>query len=173
MPFPSKKLKVHPNPWVYIDHLGRPAGRLPFDGFEHSQSPGSVGASITDVKQIQSAMVMRVAGRDLEVNPAQHDTRITYSKDAVEIPNTAYYRDALRRLDLVSADKETAQEAGLKFEDPAKVLAKYKDEAIERFNAETAEDAYARFGAVEPLYTASAQATVQAPAKVEPAKGDK
>src|SRR6478752_10448461 len=152
MPFLNKKLRVYPNPWTYIDHLGRPAGRLPFDGFEHSQSPGSVGASITDVTQVQSAMVMRVAGRDLEVNPAQHDHRITYAAGYVEIPNTAFYRDALKRLDLVAADKETASEAGIKFEDPKKVLDSYKAEAIAKFNAETAEDAYARFGAVEPNY---------------------
>jgi hypothetical protein len=170
MPFPTKKLKVHPNPWCYIDHLGRPAGRLPFDSFEHSQSPGAVGATITDVKQIQSAMVMRVAGRDLEVNPAQHDTRITYSKDAVEIPNTAYYRDALRRLDLVAADSATAQEVGMKYEDPNKVLSRLKDEAVTRFDAETAEDAYARFGSVDPIYTPS---SAPAPSKVDAVKGDK
>jgi hypothetical protein len=170
MPFPSKKLRVFPNPYTYIDHLGRPAGRLPFDGFEHSPSPGSVGAAITDVIKIQSAMMMRVAGQDLEISPAQHDTRITYSKEAVEIPKTHYYVDAIKRLDLVAADSGTAQEAGVKFEDPAKVLAAYKAEAVARFNAETAEDAYARFGSVEPLYF---QTAVQAPAKVESAKGDK
>jgi|SRR6478735_6135492 len=173
MPFPTKKLRVYPNPFTYIDHFGRPAGRLPFDGYEHSQTPGAVGASITDVVLTQSAMFMRVAGRDLEVNPPQHDHRITYSKDAVEIPNTAYYRDALKRLDLVAADKDTALEAGIKFEDPSKVLAAYKAEAVAKFNAETAEDAYARFGSVEPLYTPSNQPTVQAPAKNESSKGDK
>lgn len=173
MPFPNKKLKVHPNPWVFIDHLGRPAGRLPFDGYEHSQSPGAVGATITDVKLVQSAMIMRVAGRDLEVNPAQHDHRITYSKEAVEIPNTAYYRDAIKRFDLVAADSATAQEAGVKFEDPSSVLSKLKLEAVARFNAETAEDAYSRFGAVEPIYVSSVQGSVQALAKAEAVKGDK
>ncbi len=171
MPFPTKKLKVHPNPWTYIDHLGRPAGRLPFDGFEHSQSPGAVGASITDVVQLQSAMVMRVAGRDLEVNPAQHDHRITYSKEAVEIPNTAYYRDAIKRLDLIAADSATAKECGLKFEDPTKVLAKCKEEAVAKFNAEAAEDAYSRFDSVEPLYTQPVQSG--SIPKVEAVKGDK
>jgi len=173
MPFPSKKIRVFPNPYTYIDHLGRPAGRLPFDGFEHSPSPGFVGASITNVVKIQSAMTMRVAGVDMEVNPAQHDIRITYSGEAVEIPPTKYYLDAIRRLDLVAADKETAQLAGIKFEDPTKVMAAYRAEAVGRFDAETAEDAYSRFGSVEPLYFPTTQPIVPAPAKVEPVKADK
>ncbi len=173
MPFPAKKIRVFPNPYTYIDHLGRPAGRLPFDGFEHSPSPGSVGASITDVVKVQSAVNMRVAGVDMEVNPAQHDTRITYSKDPVEIPKTHYYLDAIRRRDLIAADKETAAEAGVKFEDPSVALSRYRSEAIARFDAETAEDAYSRFGSVEPLYFHTTQPTVQAPAKVEPVKADK
>lgn len=173
MPFPNNKLKVHPNPWVYIDHEGRPAGRLPFDVFEHSPSPGAVGATITDVKLLQSAMTMRVAGLNLEVNPAQYDHRITYSKESVEIPNTAYYRDAIKRADLVAADEATAQVAGIKFEEPSKVLSKLKDAAVSRFNAETAEDAYSRFGSVEPIYISSAQPTVQAPVKSDAVKGDK
>lgn len=171
MPFPTTKLKVLPNPWTYIDHNGQPAGRLPFDGYEHSPGPGAVGASITDVKLVQKAMVMRVAGADLEVNPAQHDHRITYSKDPVSIPNTKYYIDALRRGDLVAADKETALIAGLKFEDPTKVLAVLKAAAVKAFDAETAENAYARFGSVEPLYTESEVSTTPAPAaQAAPAK---
>jgi len=174
MPFPSKKIRVFPNPYTYIDHLGRPAGRLPFDGFEHTQSAGFVGAVISNVVKVQPAMVMRVAGVDMEVNPAQHDIRITYSADPVEIPKTHYYLDAIRRKDLIAADQETAQLAGIKFEDPKKVLSSCRSEAIKRFDAETDEDAYSRFGSVEPLYFPST-ATVQAPVpeKVEPAKADK
>lgn len=172
MPFPSKKIRVFPNPYTYIDHLGRPAGRLPFDGFEHSPNPGFVGAAISNVVKIQSAMTARVAGVEMEVNPAQHDMRITYSADAVEIPKTHYYLDAIRRLDLIPADKETAQEAGVKFEDPKKTLNDFRSEAIKRFDAETAEDAYSRFGSIEPLYSPSAQ-PFSAPVKVESVKADK
>ena len=172
MPFPSNKIRVYPNPYVYIDHLGRPAGRLPFDGFEHSPSAGFVGASVTDIVKVKSAMTMRVAGIEMEVKPAQHDMRITYSADPVEIPKTHYYLDAIRRQDLIAADQETARLAGVKFEDPKKVLATYRSEAISRFDAETDVDAYSRFGSVEPLYFPST-ATVQAPAKVESVKADK
>jgi len=171
MPFPSNKVRVYPNPYTYIDHLGRPAGRLPFDVFEHSPNPGFVGASITDVVSIKAAMTMRVAGVDMEVNPAQHDMRITYSADPVEIPKTHYYIDAIRRQDLIAADPETAQLAGIKFEDPKSVLSSCRSEAISRFDAETDEDAYSRFGSVEPLYFPST-VTISAPVKVESAKDD-
>lgn len=164
MPFPNKQLRVFPNPWLYIDHLGRPAGRLPFDGYEHSPSFGAIGATLTDVKLMVPANIMRVAGTDMEVTQAAHDHRITYSKDAVSIPNTAYYRDALKRYDLVAADKETAKEAGLKFEEPYIVLNRLKVEAVKKFNAETDEDAYSRFGSVEPFF--DSPVTNQAPAPV-------
>lgn len=171
MPFPNSKLRVFPNPWVFVDHLGRPAGRLPFDAYEGSPSFGFVGATLTDVKLIAKEMVFRVAGQDIPVNPAQHDHRITYSKEPVEIQNTAYYRDAVKRLDLIAADSETASTCGLLFVDPSRVLAKQKAEAIAKFDAETAEDAWKRFGAVEPIYTSSVPETVQsAPVKVEAAK---
>lgn len=153
MPFPTKKLRVFPNPWAYIDHLGRPAGRLPPDGYEDSPSAGPVGAALTDVKEIQKPMIMRVAGQDMTVNLPQHDTRITYSRDAVEIPNTPYYRYSVKSLDLVAADSDTAAVCGVKFEDPTKVIAGLKAKAIAYFNAETGEDAYNKFGSVDPLYT--------------------
>jgi len=172
MPFPSKKLRVHPNPYTYIDHLGRPAGRLPFDGFEHSPTPGYVGATITNVVQVQSPLRMRVAGVEMEVNPAQHDIRITYESDPVEIPRTHYYIDAIRRGDLIAADKETAIEAGVSFEDPVKKLAKIKEEAVTKFDAETAENAYERFGSVEPLYITPTK-PIQTSAKPESVKADK
>lgn len=180
MPFPTKKLKVFPNPWVYIDHNGRPAGRLPPDPYEDSPSARSIGATMTDVVEVQKPMVMRVAGMDLEVNPAQHEHRITYSREAVEIPNTPYYRNAIKCLDLIAADAETAAVSGVKFEDPTVVLARVKAAAIKAFDAETGQDAHKKFGSVEPLFTDPLKPvvtqTVQAPAPVaapEPVKADK
>ena len=177
MPLPSKKLRVFPNPWVYIDHLGRPAGRLPFDAFEHSQSPGAVGAEICDVKLVAAATVMRVAGRALEVQFPQHDTRIKYTRDPVSIPASNYYRDAVKRGDLVAADQETAALCGVTFTDPAKALANAKAEAVAKFNAETGEDAYAAFGSVDPIFdTPSPLLSAPVAPTTEPAqaaKGDK
>jgi hypothetical protein len=152
MPFPTAKLKVLPNPWTYIDHAGQPAGRLPPDPYEDSPSAGPVGARMTDVKEIQKAQMMRVAGVDMEVGSAQHTHRFVYAKDPVSIPNTPYYRNAVKCGDLIAADSKTAALCGLKFEDPKSVLAKAKAAAIAKFDAETDEDAYKQFGSVEPLY---------------------
>lgn len=176
MPLPTKKLRVFPNPWTYIDHLGRPAGRLPPDGYEDSPSARAIGAEITDVFETQKAMMMRVAGVDMIVNPPQHDHRITYSKDAVEIPNTPYYRYAVKGLELVAADAETAAVCGVKFEDPTKALARLRDTAIKAFNAETGEDAHKKFGAIEPLYSEARVGnipTVPVAASTSPAVADK
>lgn len=152
MPFPKKTLSVVPNPWLYIDHLGRPAGRVPFDAFEHSASPGFVGAGFASVELVARAMTMRVAGRDLEVNPAQHDHRIAYSRSPVPIPTTNYYKAAIKNGELFAADQETALESGIRFTSPALMLDQAKKEAVERFNAETGDDAYSRFGSVDPIY---------------------
>lgn len=168
MPFPTAKLKVLPNPWQYIDHFGQPAGRLPPDPYEDSPSAGPVGARMTDVKEVQKAQMMRVAGVDMEVGSAQHTHRFVYAKEPVSIPNTPYYRNAVKCGDLVAADSKTASLCGVKFEDPKSVLAKAKAAAIAKFDAETDEDAYKLFGSVEPLYVqddaaASAPAVKTAP----------
>lgn len=174
MPLPSNKLRVYPNPWSYIDHLGRPAGRLPFDGFEHSPSPGAVGARLTDVKLVMAANVMRVANRDLEVQFPQHDHRVTYTAEPVTIPATAYYRDAIRRSDLVPADAETSALAGIQHVDAKIKLAGLRKEAIERFNAETGENAFAVFGSNEPIFEPQQSPTVAANTdSATAAKGDK
>jgi hypothetical protein len=152
MPVPTPKLKVYPNPWVYIDHRGRPAGRLPPDPHEDSPSAGPVGAALTEVVEIKKATQMRVAGVDMETSQAQHDHRFVYSKVPVSIPNTPYYRYAVKCGDLVAADSKTASLCGIKFEDAEKVLAKAKADAVAKFDAETDQDAYKLFGSVEPLY---------------------
>ncbi len=172
MPFPTKKLRVFPNPWTFIDHLGRPAGRLPPDGYEDSPSAGPVGAMLTDVVEVQKTMTMRVAGQDVPVNLPQHDHRVVYSKDSVEIPNTAYYRYAVKSREIVAADAETAAVCGIKFEDPAKLLAYLRSISITQFDAETGEDAYKKFGAVEPLYTKPAASPVSASVPVEAVKAE-
>lgn len=156
MPIPIRTLKVHPNPYVgdTIDHLGRPAGRVKCDYYEHSKT-GFVGAVLTDFVEVSPAIEHKIDGRSFSVVPAQHDHRVAYSRVAVEIPNTAYYRDAIKRGDLFAADVKTFVAAGgaaAQFVDPAKALAAARDAEIARFNAATGDDAHAEMGAFEPLW---------------------
>lgn len=156
MPIPIRQLLVLPNPWVVgcIDHLGRPAGRLPVDFYEHSQTPATfVGCRFAEVKEIAAAQIQKLGKREIEIAPARHDHRIAYSREPVSIPNSAYYRDAIKRGDLIAADERTARVSGLvKFVKPEEALAKAREEAIKHFNDHTAEDAHEEMGACEPLW---------------------
>lgn len=168
MPIPQRQLLVLPNPWVVgcIDHLGRPAGRLPVDYYEHSQVPATfVGCRFAEVKEIEAAKFQRLGKIEVPFEPAHHDHRIIYSKEPVAIPNSAYYRDALKRGDLIAADARTAAAAGLsKFVKPEEALRAARAEAIGHFNASTGDNAHAEMGAFEPLWEGELPAAAPTPA---------
>jgi hypothetical protein len=180
MPLPARLLRVLPNPWKGIDHLGRPAAALPFDAFEHSPSPGFVGAAMLE-KEIAPAQRFKVGTQSFATSPAQVERRLVYDidpKNPVVIPNTAYYRQHIASGDLIPADAATAALAGItKFDGAEKMLARARAEAIERFNAETGPDAWKEFGSNEPTkrgeserVTASETTPAATPARKE--KGD-
>jgi len=173
-----RTLRVHPNPYILgtVDHLGRPAGRVRCDYYEHAKT-GFVGAQLTDFVEVQPAVEQRMGGRTFVHSQARHDHRVTYSKVAVEIPNTAYYRDAIKRGDLFAADKKTWVACGgaaASFVEPKEALAKAKAEAIEHFDAATGEDAHKEMGAFEPIWIGDeAPAAPAAAAKQKPADASK
>jgi hypothetical protein len=161
MPVPVPRLRVHPNPFVgsdhdgsSIDHLGRPAGRVNCDYYEHSKT-GFVGAKLTDVVETHPAQSFKVGKKSFDAAPARHDHRVSYSRVSVEIPNTAYYRAAVKSGALFAADKKTWIACGgsaVTFVEPANALMKARAAAIELFNAATGEGAHQEMGSNEPLW---------------------
>lgn len=165
MPIPVSRLRVHPNPYVgsdhdgsSIDHLGRPAGRVPYDPYEDSpRMPPDigVGAKFANIRETHAAKSMRFGKRSVEHQAARFDHRIAYSKVAVELPNTGYYRDAVKSGHLFAADKKTWVASGgaaKDFVEPTVALAKAKADAIKHFDNATGEDAHKEMGAHEPLW---------------------
>jgi len=173
MPVPVTRLRVFPNPYIKetIDHLGRPAGRVKCDHYEHSKT-GLVGAKFAEVVETHPAQSYKVGKLNYTTAPARHDHRIAYSRVAVEIPNTGYYREAVKRGDLFAADKKTWVACGgaaLTFVDPATALAKAKKETIEHFDASTGDGAHAEMGGHEPLWFGGDEPAAAAPvAPAEP-----
>lgn len=190
MPVPVRRLLVRPNPWIEgcIDHFGRPAGRVAVDPHEHSPIPATfVGCKFVDIKETVPEQITKIGKREISTAPARHDHRIAYSKEDVSIPNTGYYRDALKRGDLFPADAKTARAVGIaKFVPPDEALKQARESAIEHFNANTGEDAHAEMHAEyeggEPLWLATeadlaaesvasqANATAEASAESAPKK---
>jgi hypothetical protein len=173
MPVPVSRLRVHQNPYIKetIDHLGRPAGRVKCDHYEHAKT-GLVGAKFVDVVETHAAQSFKVGALSYVTAPARHDHRIAYSRVPVEIPNTGYYRDAIKRGDLFAADRKTWVASGgaaLTFVEPATALAKAKKEALEHFDASTGEGAHEEMGSHEPLWFGGDEPAA-APAPVAPAE---
>lgn len=163
MPVPVQKLLVRPNPWIEgcIDHLGRPAGRVHVDPQHgHVTYATFVGCKFVDVVETTPEQSIKVGKKEIPTAPARHDHRIAYSKEAVALPNTGYYRDALKRGDLFPEDEATARAAGIaKFIPADEALVAARKNAIAHFNANTGDDAHAEmhemFGGGEPLWLAT------------------
>lgn len=172
MPIPVNRLRVHPNPFIVgtVDHLGRPAGRVPYDPFEDAprKLPDiGVGAKQTDVVVVAPAQSVRVGNQDFETSPARVDHRVSYSRVAVEIPNTPYYREAIQHGNLFAADRKTWTASGgspNSFVEPKEALAKAREAAIGHFDASTGEDAHKEMGAHEPLWFGGEEPSAQKPA---------
>lgn len=162
MPVPVQKLLVRPNPWIEgcIDHLGRPAGRVHVDPQHgHVTYATFVGCKFVDVVETTPEQSIKVGKKEIPTAPARHDHRIAYSKEAVALPNTGYYRDALKRGDLFPEDEATARAAGIaKFVPPEDALKRARENAIAHFNANTGENAHAEmnelFQGGEPIWLA-------------------
>ncbi len=121
------KLKVWPNPFLQIDHEGRPNGVLPYE-------PEGDGVRTFDSRRFVGAHLKAVILEEFpKGDPRQtvQDTTFEYEEVAVEVKNTPYYRNALKDGSLFAADEKTARLAGIKFVDPDKALTNAKTAALE------------------------------------------
>lgn len=161
-------LRVYPNPYVLLDHEGRPASAVLKDPhLDHAY--GSDTESRVFVGAVREPKETKAAGRH---TPAEYDYTWTFSTDPVVLPLTPYYRQHILVGDLVAADvatwKTIGQDAST-FVDAKAKLAAAKDAAIGRHAREYGEDAvpeethahWAEFHA--PAKSPSAPATPPAP----------
>lgn len=156
MPITVRELSVVPNPWIEdcIDKRGFPAGRVHVDHHEHSPIQGSfVGCKIVDVREIASAVVQKIGKKTIEISAAVNDHRVAYVRKPLNIPNTAYYRDAISRGELFAADMKTAKAAGLtKFVPVEEAMSAARKNAIAHFDARTEEDAFNQLAEMDESY---------------------
>ena len=184
MPVQKRTLSVLPNPWLYIDHKGRPAARVaveqPVNG---TYDPRTVGSSIA------AAQLVSAARKDAPLSQDIHDLEIQYSKEPVEVRNTPYYRRAVMDGELVAADRDSFVAAGGKpreFEGYLEHIEKKKAAAIKQFDVENGEGAFEMLAAqraedeklrsaVSEAIRAEREGTADTPAPAAPAKqkGDK
>lgn len=121
-----RTLKVFPNPYKRYDHEGRPCNALPFepegDGVNSFDSRRFVGAqlSVKILEQFPQG----------DARQTVQDNVFVFSDEAVVVKDTPYYRDALKRGDLIPADPETARKVNKIFIDPAKALLAERDAGV-------------------------------------------
>lgn len=179
MPIPRPDLNVLPNPWTYIDHRGRPAGVVPVEPpREATYAPPTtlraVGAKVGKVRQVRAARHQRVGTAVGEIVKARHDLEWEFSDEPTTVPFSAYYRAKVRKGELLAADEPTARACGVKFVEPKAALEKARKEAIERFDAETGEDAFAHFEKLRADEAAAEKKREEAAkAAAEPKTGNK
>jgi hypothetical protein len=187
MPVQKRTLSVQPNPWLYIDHKGRPAARVaveqPTNG---TYDPRTVGSRIADAKLVSSAPKGAPLAHDI------HDLEVEYSKEPVEVRNSAYYRRAVMDGELVAADRESFVAAGgspRDFESYRDHIEKKRVAAIKQFDLENGEGAFEALAAQRaedekalggvPVQAAVTYPPIDAPAAPQPEapvkaqKGDK
>lgn len=171
MPIPKTKLRVLPNPWTYIDHKGRPAGRFAYETTDGVMPDGrTIGSRIASAEEVQAAKSVRIAGFTFQLAPADHDIQIAYDAEPVTVGNTPYYRKAIATGQLIAADVETANVAGIKskdFESYSKHIDGKREAAISEFDAANGDGAFAHFEA-EREEAAKAKSAVEEKDPVKP-----
>ncbi|MBA2686851.1 MAG: hypothetical protein H0U64_02000 [Gemmatimonadaceae bacterium] len=149
MPVPKPKLRVLPNPWTYIDHKGRPAGRFPYETENGVASDGrTIGSHIASADEVKAATSVRIAGFTFQLSAADHDIQIAYSDEPTTVPNTPYYRKAIMTGQLIAADVRTANICGIPskdFEGYAGHVDKKRDDAVAEFDAANGDGAFKHF----------------------------
>lgn len=109
----TQMLKVLPNPERELDAKGRPCCAVPWDPIHHSALRRWVGAEPT-ITVIEKEITVTVAGKKGRIKPAKTDVTWKFSSVPVEVPNSGYYRDHVRKGALLAADAETARLCGVK-----------------------------------------------------------
>jgi hypothetical protein len=127
----ARILKVHCNPWLSMDSLGRPMGACPKERLtiHVGQRQGFIACSLVAGKP--EKLPKGHAG-----TPAQ-DTCYHFSRNIVQVvdgPN-GYYRDRLKAGEIFPADKTTAKIAGVKFVPFETALEDARQKAIAKFRA--------------------------------------
>lgn len=139
MPVKASSLKVHPNPWLYIDHLGRPAGRVAVEQPKGSYDPRTVGSRIKNAELVHKAADGLLLAHDV------HDIEIEYDTEPIKVPNTDYYRRRVMKGELIAADRDSYRDAGGRpkdFEAHQQHVEAKKAEAIKLFDLENGEGAF-------------------------------
>jgi hypothetical protein len=153
---PKRTLRVYPNPYVFIDHEGRPAGAFDMDPVGHNPDAKKIGISGHTSKTIEERHAARGDDRH-----SLHDLVNQYSAEIQEIPDgdgvrlgasqharmgilhgsrVKEVRDekgavVQRVLELpgalICADQGTADAVGIPFADPMAMLRAARAKAIE------------------------------------------
>jgi len=122
-------LKVFPNPYKQLDHQGRPCSVLPYE-------PEGDGVTTFDARRFVGARLQVTILKTFAPGDARQmvqDNSFVFEDEAVDVPDTAYYRTAIRQGDLIAADKVTARKAGVVFTEPKDVLERSQREAGEHW----------------------------------------
>jgi hypothetical protein len=117
-------LRVYPNPYVHLDHEGRPAGACPVDPAHQPDRRAWVGASLDREKTVITD--------EPQAGERRSPTQVTvfaFACEVQELPASAYYLDRLRDGELIAADAATARMAGVAFIPPRTALACARERA--------------------------------------------
>ncbi len=128
----AKQLSVVANPWHHLDHIGRPVGIVPWHP-DHNPGRGWVGAHLCPEQT--RITVARDKG---DIRSPVQITVFNHSPKPVAVPALGpqgeHYKRAIRDGALIAADKLTAALAGVKYRDPAEVLAEAEEKAVAKFD---------------------------------------
>ncbi len=126
----ARWIRVLPNPWASLDHLGRPVCAVPWDT-DHNPNRGWVGARI-DPERTQ--VLLRRQPGDLRSDV--QDTLFAFDTKPAEVPPTKHYLQCIRDGSLLAADPLAAKLAGIKFVEPAALFAETREKAIRKFDSD-------------------------------------
>lgn len=132
---PKAPLRVVANPFVALDHEGRPAAAVAFDtGDRHTGNARRLIAASFASELIEARDPVTV-GSDASGNKvvsgdgrkSRHDVWFSFSADAVIVPDSRHHRRALDpacggQPALLAADEDTARRIGQKFVNPSDVI---------------------------------------------------
>ena len=105
MPIP-RNLRVYANPYLAFDHEGRPASPVPF---EPDMDNGDT--HVRYVGATRHVTELRKANENLGI-PALHDHAWDFSPEPQLVPNTDYYRRAVKSGELIAADVQSWTASG-------------------------------------------------------------
>ncbi len=130
-----KTLVVYSNPYLHVDHEGRPAGAVPTDPEHTGTERRWVGARLCP-KRTQVTKV----SPDRSLHESEQNTVFSFDDEPVTVPFTHYYLERIRQGELVAANAPTALAASVKFEPIADVRGRAKAAASKAWKAERGED---------------------------------